>query len=52
LAKAFNKYYFEHRIIDDDGDDKVRARLILTKCTRQVIKTALYLIGVKAPDKM
>ena len=52
LAKAFNKYYFEHRIIDDDGDEKVRARLILAQCTKQVIKSALYLIGVKAPDKM
>lgn len=52
LAKAFNKYYFEHRIIDSDGDTKVRARLILTECTKQTIKTALYLIGVKAPNKM
>jgi len=52
LAKAFNKYYFEHRIIDDDGEEKVRARLILAQCTKQVIKTALYLIGVKAPDQM
>jgi len=52
LAKAFNKYYFEHRIIDSDCDNKVRARLILTECTKQTIKTALYLIGVKAPSKM
>ncbi|MBN2878046.1 MAG: arginine--tRNA ligase [Clostridia bacterium] len=52
LAKTFNKYYFEHRIIDDDGEEKVRARLILAQCTKQVINTALYLIGVKAPDKM
>lgn len=52
LAKAFNKYYFEHRIIDDDGEAKVRARLILAECTKQTINTALYLIGVKAPTKM
>ena len=52
LAKVFNKYYFEHRIIDNDGENKVRARLILTECTKQTIKTALYLIGVKAPNKM
>lgn len=52
LAKAFNKYYFEHRIIDSDGDDKVRARLILTKSVKETIKTALYLIGVNAPNKM
>ncbi len=52
IAKAFNKFYFEHRIIDDDGEEKVRARLILTQCTKQIIKTALYLIGVKSPEKM
>jgi len=52
LAKAFNKYYFEHRIIDNDGEAKVRARLILAKCTQKTINTALYLIGVKAPNKM
>lgn len=52
LAKAFNKYYFEHRILDDDSIEKNKARLALTKCVKSTIKTALYLIGVNAPEKM
>lgn len=52
LAKAFNKYYFEHRILDDDSIEKNKARLALTHCVKSTIKTALYLIGVNAPEKM
>lgn len=52
LAKAFNKYYFEHRIIDSDEPEKNRARLVLTNSTMLTIKSALYLIGVNAPNKM
>lgn len=52
LAKAFSKYYFEHRIIDTDSVECNRARLVLTQCTRTVIRTGLNLIGVKSPTKM
>ncbi len=52
LAQKFNKYYFEHRILDDDAEAKNRARLQLTAAVAQVIKTGLDLIGIKAPDKM
>jgi arginyl-tRNA synthetase len=52
LAQKFNKYYFEHRIIDEDAQDKNRARLQLTAAVKQIIKTGLDLIGIKAPDKM
>ncbi len=51
LAQAFNKFYYDHRIIDDDGA-KTAARLLLTRVTADIIKTGLYLIGVKAPDRM
>ncbi|MBR0407373.1 MAG: arginine--tRNA ligase [Clostridia bacterium] len=51
IAKAYNKYYYEHRILDDDPA-ATAARLELTKATRQVIKTGLYLIGVAAPERM
>ena len=52
LAQKFNKYYFEHRIIDEDSEAKNRARLQLTAAVKQIIKTGLDLIGIKAPDKM
>ncbi len=51
IAKAYNKYYYEHRILDDDAG-ATAARLELTKATRQVIKTGLYLIGLAAPERM
>ena len=51
VAKAYNKYYYEHRILDDDPA-ATAARLELTRATRQVIKTGLYLIGLEAPERM
>ena len=30
----------------------MQARLLATKCTRDVIKTALGLLGIDAPEKM
>ena len=51
LAKAMNRFYYEHRIIDEDTA-KTAARLELAACVKQVIKTGLYLIGVGAPERM
>ena len=51
IAKAYNKYYYEHRILDDDPA-ATAARLQLTDAARQVIKTGLYLIGLDAPERM
>jgi len=51
LAQAFNKFYYENRILDDDMGVRA-ARLELTRDTRQVIATALRLIGIAAPERM
>ena len=51
IAKAYNKYYYEHRILDDDPA-ATKARLQLTDACRQTIKTGLYLIGLDAPERM
>ncbi len=51
IAKAYNKYYYEHRILDDDPK-ATAARLELTDACRQVIRTGLYLIGLSAPERM
>ena len=52
LAKAYNKYYFEHRIVEEGDAQGTAARLALTSAVRDVIKTGLYLIGVEAPERM
>jgi len=51
VAQAFNKYYFENRILGDDND-KQAARLMLVRSTKDVIAKGLYLLGIKAPQKM
>ncbi len=51
IAKAYNKFYYEHRILDDDAA-ATAARLELTRACAQVIKTGLYLIGLSAPERM
>ena len=52
LAQAYNKYYFEHRIMDENDAAATAARVRLTDAVRDVIKTGLYLIGVEAPERM
>ena len=51
IAQAFNKYYYEHRILDGDPAQSA-ARVALAAATRQTIKTGLYLIGIEAPERM
>ena len=51
IAQAFNKYYYEHRILDGDPA-QAAARLALTDAARTVIRTGLYLIGIESPERM
>ena len=51
LAKAVNRFYYEHRILDADASASA-ARLMLTRAARTTIKTALSLLGIAAPEKM
>lgn len=50
LAKAFNKYYAHTKILVNDGQKN--ERLALVQCVSIVLKEALRLLGVKAPDEM
>ena len=51
LASTFHAYYNHHRIITDD-DALTQARLALAGAIHIVLKNALKLIGLSAPDKM
>ncbi len=51
LAQAFNKFYYECRILDDDLSARA-AKLELTRAARQTIAIALNLIGIEAPERM
>ena len=51
IAQAYNKFYYEHRILDDDPT-AAAARVALTKAVKDVIKTGLFLVGIEAPERM
>jgi arginyl-tRNA synthetase len=52
LAGELHSYYFAHKWLVDDDDAIKLARLALASATRQVLRNALALIGVSAPNKM
>jgi arginyl-tRNA synthetase len=52
VAGAFHSYYAAERFLVDDNAELTRARLALLAATRQVLRNALAVLGVSAPDKM
>ncbi|OYS57324.1 arginine--tRNA ligase [Limosilactobacillus reuteri] len=50
LAKKFNQYYAHTRILNKD--EAQPARLALTQAVSDVLKSALDLLDIKAPDEM
>ncbi|HEX5373788.1 MAG TPA: arginine--tRNA ligase [Aquabacterium sp.] len=51
LASAFHSYYAAERFLVDDVELS-RARVALLSATAQVLRNALALLGVSAPEKM
>jgi arginyl-tRNA synthetase len=51
LAGAFHRYYNRHRILTEDRA-LTQARLALVRCIQQVVRSALGLAGVAAPERM
>ncbi|MHC1721402.1 MAG: arginine--tRNA ligase [Clostridiaceae bacterium] len=52
VAKSFNKFYNAHKIIGIEDEGLMIARLKMVEATCQVIKNALYLIGLDVVEKM
>ncbi|WP_195853169.1 arginine--tRNA ligase [Aerococcus sanguinicola] len=50
LAQAFNKYYGNTRILEDD--EQLEARIALISAVAIVLKDGLSLLGIAAPNKM
>ncbi|MQW23034.1 MULTISPECIES: arginine--tRNA ligase [unclassified Lactococcus] len=50
LAQAFNKYYAHVRILE--ANEGLQSRLALANATAIVLKEALRLLGVEAPEEM
>lgn len=51
VCQAFNKFYHDNPILSAKEEEK-RAYLALVKCTKIVIKNALWILGMEAPEKM
>ena len=51
LAQNYSNFYNENKIIDDNKDVQ-NARVFLSKCVGQVLKTGAGLLGIQMPNKM
>jgi arginyl-tRNA synthetase len=51
LVGLFHSYYNKHRVVCDNENLTI-ARLALVEAVRQVVKNALGLLGIEAPERM
>jgi arginyl-tRNA synthetase len=52
LAKEYNRFYTEHSIFNEDNQDKVKLRVMLSLVVARTIKTGMGLLGIDVPDRM
>jgi len=50
-VSLFHSYYHDNRILSEDAE-LTKARLCLALAIKEVIGSALMLLGVRAPQKM
>lgn len=52
LAKEFNQYYHETRILQEEDKDVLRFRLILIQTLADVLTKAMGILGINLPERM
>ena len=52
LAKEYNQFYHDYTILKEENTAIRYFRLLLSKNTAQVIRTALDLLGIESPERM
>jgi arginyl-tRNA synthetase len=52
LARTFNSFYRDCKVVDAEHPELSRARLLLSRASRVVLAKVLGLIGVRAPESM
>lgn len=52
LAREFNKFYSNYRILDEKGSYKKDVRMLLVKNISKIIKSGMDLLGIECPDRM
>ena len=52
LAKEFNQYYHDTRILQEEDQDVRRFRLVLIQTVAEVLVKALDILGIQLPERM
>jgi len=52
LAKEYNTFYQEIPVLKEEAKEKVMLRLLLSEMTGNVIRSAMYLLGIDVPERM
>ncbi len=52
LARTFNAFYRDCKVVDSEQPALSQARLLLSRASRVVLAKVLALIGVRAPESM
>jgi arginyl-tRNA synthetase len=52
LAKTFNSFYAEHKVVQAESTGKKELRLQLSQLTAGVLQSAMKLLGIRMPEKM
>jgi arginyl-tRNA synthetase len=52
LAKSFNAFYQDTKILSDENEDIIKMRVCLSAFCGNIIKSAMELLGIKVPQKM
>ena len=51
-SNAFNRFYHETRILNEEDEAKQKGYIALLKMTMDLLETSIDLLGFKAPEKM
>ena len=52
LAKEFNQFYHDYSILGEENETLRNFRIMLSRNTGKVIKTAMQLLGIEVPERM
>lgn len=52
ISKLYNTFYQKNFILKEKNEDIKNSRLLISKLVKITIKNSLYLLGIKAPNKM
>ncbi len=52
IAKEYNQFYHDFSILKEADEQKRANRLLISKTVAQVIKNALWVLGIEVPERM